>query len=205
MVLQKDKEVFEVTFDAFSAGVEPGGLLSKNDIKILICYLLNSISTPLSEEDIVSVLQEHSLANYFEAVSAVADLKALNNIYSKNNSGLFEVTESGRLIANQLVSSVPISVREKTLNTAVNLLAKKQREKENTVEINKLNNGYSVKCTVSGGTDSELLSFKLYVPDLLQAYQVKKNFQKRPDLIYRIILAGVTMDNGLIKDILKEI
>lgn len=194
-----------MAFDAFSAGVEPGGLRSKNDIKILICYLLNSISTPLSDEDIVNILQEHSITNYFETVSAIADLKNMNNIYSANNNNLYQVSESGKLIANQLVSSLPISVREKTLNTAINLLAKKQLEKENIVEINKVDNGYSIKCTILGKTNSELLSFMLYVPDLLQANKVKDNFQKRPDLIYRIILAGVTMNNDLIKDILNEI
>ncbi len=196
-----------MAFDAFSAGVEIGGLRSKNDIKILICYLLKSISTPLSEEDIVSVLQENNLANYFEVVSAFEDLKNMNNIYSYDKNELYSVTETGKLIAEQLISSVPISVREKTLNTAINLLSKRQLEKENTVEITPLENGYSVKCTVVGDVNNsnELLSFMLYVPDLLQANQVKENFQKRPDLIYRIILAGVTMDNDLIKDIFNEI
>ena len=194
-----------MAFDAFSAGVEIGGLRSKNDIKILICYLLKSISTPLSEEDIVSVLQENNLANYFEVVSAFEDLKNMNNIYSYDKNELY--SETGKLIAEQLISSVPISVREKTLNTAINLLSKRQLEKENTVEITPLENGYSVKCTVVGDVNNsnELLSFMLYVPDLLQANQVKENFQKRPDLIYRIILAGVTMDNDLIKDIFNEI
>ena len=28
-------------FDAFSAGITPGGLRSKNDIKLLICYILS--------------------------------------------------------------------------------------------------------------------------------------------------------------------
>ena len=29
--------------DAFSAGVEPGGLWHKNDIRILLCYILSSV------------------------------------------------------------------------------------------------------------------------------------------------------------------
>ena len=86
-----------MAFDAFSAGVEIGGLRSKNDIKILICYLLKSISTPLSEEDIVSVLQENNLANYFEVVSAFEDLKNMNNIYSYDKNELYSVTETGKL------------------------------------------------------------------------------------------------------------
>ena len=35
-------------FDAFTGGIEPGGLRSKDEIRILICYLLTSVSAPLS-------------------------------------------------------------------------------------------------------------------------------------------------------------
>ena len=33
--------------DAFTAGVEPGGLQSKDEIRILLCYLLTSVGVPL--------------------------------------------------------------------------------------------------------------------------------------------------------------
>ena len=36
-------------FDAFNAGIEPGGLRSKNDIRILICYMLCGAGAPLSK------------------------------------------------------------------------------------------------------------------------------------------------------------
>ena len=32
-------------FDALTGGVEPGGLRVKNDIRLLICYLLSSLQT----------------------------------------------------------------------------------------------------------------------------------------------------------------
>ena len=30
-------------YDALSAGVEPGGLTNRTDIKVLICYIIKSI------------------------------------------------------------------------------------------------------------------------------------------------------------------
>ena len=53
-------------FDAFTAGIEPGGLRTKNDIRIMVCYILNSVKAPLSKENILNILQEKGLANYFE-------------------------------------------------------------------------------------------------------------------------------------------
>lgn len=53
-------------YDTFTAGVGPGGLRTKNDIRVLLCYLLASVNVPLHREDILSILQEYDLANYFE-------------------------------------------------------------------------------------------------------------------------------------------
>ena len=48
-------------YDAFTGGVAPGGLRSKSDIRILICYMLKSVNAPLSGDDIIKVLQENPL------------------------------------------------------------------------------------------------------------------------------------------------
>ena len=61
-------------FDALTGGVEPGGLRVKNDIRLLICYLLSSINAPLSKQDIVQIMQENSLANYFEVMDSLSEM-----------------------------------------------------------------------------------------------------------------------------------
>lgn len=61
-------------FDAFNGGVEPGGLRSKDEIRILICYLLASVGDPLSREDIISIVRDNGLANYFETVDAISEM-----------------------------------------------------------------------------------------------------------------------------------
>ena len=42
-----------MNFDAFSGGIEPGGLRNKSDIGILICYMLHNINSPFPEDDII--------------------------------------------------------------------------------------------------------------------------------------------------------
>ena len=58
--------------DTFTGGVGPGGLRTKNDIRVLLCYLLASVSAPLRQDDILSILQEYNLANYFEIMDALS-------------------------------------------------------------------------------------------------------------------------------------
>lgn len=190
--------------DEFIDGVAPGGLREKNDIKLLICYILSGIDNSLSKDDIISILKDNDLANYFEASDAFSDLISKKLIYtdSKDNS-LYTVTDEGKMIAKQLDVSLPISVREKALKAALNTLARTKIRKENTVKIEKNDFGYFVNCNISGG-NIDLMALKLYVPDIMQANMVKENFHKDPELVYSSMLAILTHDKGLITDSLKR-
>lgn len=188
-------------FDAFAAGIEPGGLRNTKEIRILICYLLVSVDTPFRKEDIIDILQENGLANYFEITTALSDLIDKGSIVIKN--GLCTPGESARVIAKQLDATIPTAVRQRTLTAALQLLSRMKREEENAVEITHTNNGYQVNCHISGG-DMELMSLSLYVPDLQQANLVKLNFQQDPDIIYRAMLAAVTKDQKMMAETLTE-
>ena len=97
--------------DAFTAGVEPGGLNSTKDIKILCCYLLNYVNKPVQHEQLVEALTVSGLVNYFEVASAISELLLLGNIIQDENG--YTISRSGIEIANTLGSDLPLSVREK--------------------------------------------------------------------------------------------
>ena len=101
-------------FDAFTGGVEPGGLRTKNQIRILICYLLSSVDAPLSRQDIIGIMQDNGLANYFEVTDALAELLGNGNITAdEEHPDLLSATRQARMIAKQLDAAVPLSVRER--------------------------------------------------------------------------------------------
>lgn len=179
-------------FDAFTAGIEPGGLRTKNEIRILICYLLASVGAPLAKGDIISILQGNGLANYFEVADAIAEMaeKGLL-IRQETDRELFTASETGRMVAKQLDTALPPSVRNRAAGAAVSLLAEAKRKRENRVEFIPVENGYNVVCHISGG-DADLMTFSLYVPDLYQAQVVEENFHRSPETVYRMLLALVT-------------
>lgn len=191
-------------FDAFTAGVEPGGLRTKNEIRILICYLLSSIDEPLSKNDILNIIQDNALANYFEVTNALSELSEKGNVVvSGKNNEFYCASDTARLIAKQLDTALPPVVRDKTIAAAINLLAKTKRERENKVDIIKTEKGFNVICHISGGK-SDLMNFTLHVPDMYQANMVKRNFHKSPESVYRTILALVTGNSEMALEILKE-
>ena len=192
-------------FDALTAGVKPGGLRSKQDIKLLICYLLSSIPQGLSKTDLINVLQDNNLANYFEVASAFDELLKQGNLTeAQEEETFYTVTASGKMIAQELDVSLPISIREQVLSAALSLMAQQKRERENTVTITKIENGRQVECHISGG-EMDLMSFTLYVPDMMQAKLVKRNFQKDPQLIYSCMLAALTRNQDMVRELLGEL
>lgn len=191
-------------FDAFSAGVEPGGLRTKNEIRILICYLLASVDGPLSKNDILSIVQDNGFANYFEVTNALSELAEHGNvIFTGAGNELCAASDTARMIAKQLDTALPPSVRDKAVAAAIHLLAKAKRERENKVEISKTERGFDVSCHISGG-NMDLMSFTLHVPDMYQAQMVKAQFHKSPETVYRMLLALMTGDNDMAAEILKN-
>ena len=161
--------------NTFEAGILPGGMRSRDEIRILICYLLKSVKKPVKKDIITEALQSEALANYFEASSCFDDLYNNKNI-KKDGEG-YSLTESGTLIAEQLETEVAYSVKEKAFLCVMSLIEQEKLDRENSVKISKTANGYTVSCVISD-RDIRLYSFELYVPDYEQARLVKRNFRK---------------------------
>ena len=177
-------------FDAFTAGIEPGGLRSKTDIKILICYILSSVNEPLSKKDISQIMQDNALANYFEIGDAIASLLKYENI-REEQTDIYTICDTGRQIADNLDTTLSVSVRDKALKAAILLLARAKTERENKVVIEKIENGYNVTLHISGG-ETDMMKISLYVPDEKQAKLVKKHFHDSPENVYSVLLSVLT-------------
>lgn len=187
--------------DAFTGGVEPGGLWSQNDVRILVCYLLSSVGAPLSRAALSQIVQEKGLANYFEVGDAVAALLAQGNLREEGDD--LTVTESGREIAERLDASLPLSVRDKALEAALRLLAESRARRENRVTVTQGEDGCLVTCHISGG-ERDLMTVSLTVPDKRQAALVEGNFYRNPESVYRLLLSALTGDLGYARTLLEE-
>ena len=192
-----------MNFDAFSAGVEPGGLRSKNEIRILLCYLFSTVDAAFTKGEILTIMQENGLANYFEITDVLSELIERGTLVPSEDGKGYRAAEDARLIARQLDNVVPASARERAVSASLNLLARARREQENRVEIHPTDRGYNVECHISGG-EMDLMSFSLYVPDQHQAQLVKENFHRDPQAVYRMLLALVTRNFELADGILRS-
>ena len=59
--------------DVYLGGVKKGGLTSSTEIRILLCYLIATV-TPLNRQALENALLGEELVNYFELMSRLDDL-----------------------------------------------------------------------------------------------------------------------------------
>ena len=196
-----------MAFDTFDEGIAPGGLRSKNEIKILICYLYNSVSDKMSQSLVVEAIRADELANFFEIVVAFEELvKDGNQLKSDviDNEQTFVLSENGKVIAGQLEATLAHTVKQKSYDCALRLLSERKTARENFVDIVKTDNGFEVRCRVSGG-ELDLFSFTLYAPAFEQAEVIKKNFLSYPQTVYKTMLGLMTKDVENVGEALEEV
>ncbi len=195
----------DIEFDALDAGIIPGGLRNRSNVRLLICYVINCLNKPVDKDLIITAMQKNGVANYFEILEAFNDLLNKQNIIKSNGTqDLYTLSKSGRLIASNLSDELPVTIRERTLETVIELIMQEKNERENEAEIIKIQNGYMVDCHVKD-SENDLFSFKLYVPDAKQARLVKKNFQNNAEMIYKMMIATITNNADFAEKTLQEI
>lgn len=175
--------------DNIVAGVTPGGFQKPSDVRILICYVLNSINQPLSKHQIQIILEDTNLANYFVFADAFSQLikdKQIE-IITNNNIQSLKLTTLGKDACKMFYRTLPISVRDKVVDYANSFLSKERNKKENEVFIEHTSNGFNVHIVIhENGFD--LLNFTIFMPTQEQANVVKKKVLSNPTNFYKNII-----------------
>jgi len=172
-------------YDAYSAGVKPGGLVSRDEIKILICHILAKIGKPVPERQMKETLHFEGIANFFEVGDAIQQLYSIGHLAREDKDGeeMYRITQSGISISDTLYRSLPLSTRERSVEAIEKMLSRHKIEKETKIEITKAGAGYMISCSFMEG-ETELMTLRLQLPSLEEAYRVKEHFLENAVEIY---------------------
>ena len=168
-------------------GVVPGGLRSREENRILICYLVAKLGKPVNQDLLCDAVCAEGISNYFEIKQALSDLIESKNIYTDNDGCLF-LSIQGKSNVSALEHDLPYTVREEALNAVINAQTRQKEEQNYSVEIEPLERGYNVTVNVLD-SDEKIMSATIYVADYEQALTVKNKFNNNPVKIYSEIIS----------------
>ncbi|MCD7775525.1 MAG: DUF4364 family protein [Clostridiales bacterium] len=195
----------DFNLDAFPVDDTKNGIRSTEKIKIIICYIMSAVQTPLSRSTIQSILYDNGIANYFEISQAVDDLLAVNALEPKKSENsdeeeLYSLNENGERIARELENELSVYIKNKAVKAANLTLLYEKRQRENDISVEKLGDKrYRLNITMHSGLNSEvnndeLLKLELFVTDELRANSMKRCFINNPVKLYEKITEALTED-----------
>ncbi len=188
--------------NSFHEGVKPGGLTTSAEIRILLCYIIDSAATPVSLQQLQASLLGQDLVNYFALADSLAQLKEQGHI-SGGNKG-YSITDSGHTIAETLAHDVPKSVRDTAINAVITAQQHAAKAASNHSELIKADNGgYWVNCSINDADDS-LFKMDLFMPSELSAEAASDYFTSRGDVVYKMVLSCLTGNKELLQNALEE-
>lgn len=184
----------------------PTPLRDKNEIKIFILFLLQKIGYPLDYNTIGSIVVQDGIVRFFDFADCFFQLLDAGHIQaardeeeqlplSEEDGGeeLFEITETGRQVAEILGENLMITVREQGVRAALRHLSLKRLGANVDQRHETLGDGFMYHCSIKD-KDGTLLGVDLRVDDRRQLERITRNFDDRPEIIYRGILALLSGD-----------
>ena len=155
--------------------------------KLIVLYMLNKVSFPLSSSQIGDFILEKDYTNFLTLQQVFSDLKDNNLIASKTvrNRTLFSITEEGMNTLSYFQNRISDAIK----NDVVEYLRENEMELRNEVSIlsdyYKSTNGEYEAHLWAKDRDTELVSIKLTVPTEEIASSICAKWQDKNQQIYQ--------------------
>ena len=185
----------------------PESFHSPQQVKVFILYLLEKVGYPLDYNDLATIVIRDGYVDYFDFVTYFHELLEQNHIKKytaeelvekgieapSKNGDFYIVTETGKMIAQGLSDDLLLAaIRERSYVSAMRHLSLEKRGAIIKHDIEAVGNGsYIFHCSIK---DREGLAFNLSLraDSFMQATRMRMNFEDKPDVVYRGIIALVT-------------
>ncbi len=185
----------------------PESFHSPQQVKVFILYLLEKVGYPLDYNDLATIVIRDGYVDYFDFVTYFHELLEQNHIKKytaeelvekgieapSKNGDFYIVTETGKMIAQGLSDDLLLAaIRERSYVSAMRHLSLEKRGAVIKHDIEAVGDGsYIFHCSIK---DREGLAFNLSLraDSFMQATRMRMNFEDKPDVVYRGIIALVT-------------
>ncbi len=195
----------------------PDTFHSPQQVKVFILYLLEKIGYPIDYNDLVTIVIQDRYVDYFDFVTYFHELLDEGHIRVAEDideelapeitpvvspsakkdlppdQAKYEVTDTGRMIAKGLADDLLLAaVREKSYISAMRHLSLEKRGAVTNYNIETVGDGtYIFHCNIK---DRDGLAFDLALraDSYMQVSRMRMNFEDKPDVVLRGIVALVT-------------
>lgn len=161
-------------------------LNSVHSVKILLCYILEKLNRPVTEEQLRLISEDSGVINYFYYSDALSELTQNGSVIS--DKGSINLTEKGKLGSEYFNRYIPLVFRKKLLKAAFNFFISVQNEEMCSCNVSEIENGCKVSFVLSDG-GRELINMSFFAPDMSQGELIAEKIKSNPTGAYKKILS----------------
>lgn len=169
-------------------------LKTETDIKVFLLFLLDNIGYPLEYEVLMSIVEENTdeiSLDYTECLTRLVESGHLE-LDDLDGDSYFSISDKGHMVATELYDTLDKSFRERSLRTAIQYISLTDSGKSISSRITETDNGRYCVTMEAADRFGEVMSISLTVSSRQEAESIKKNYDEKPDGVYRGVMFSVT-------------
>ena len=170
------------------------GLNTTTDLKVFLLFLLDNIRYPIEQTTVMTIVEENTDDISLDYEQCLRELSDSGHVLFDEVDGekFYMISDKGREVATELYDSLDEGFRERSLRSAIKhiSLSKSGASIKSYIETTE-NKRYRVTMEAYDRY-GELMKTSLTVNSLAEAEQIKKNFESKPDGVYRGVLFSAT-------------
>ena len=170
------------------------GLNTVTDLKVFLLFLLDNIRYPVDRATVMTIVEENTddiSLDYDQCLGELADSGHI--LYDEvDGEKYYMISDKGRVVASELYDSLDKEFRERSLRSAIKHISLSKNETNVKALVEETQDKrYSVTLEAKD-KDGEIFSLSLTVSSRQEAEMIRKNFESKPDRVYRGILFSAT-------------
>ena len=176
-----------------TAGVAPGGLYSREQIRLLLCWLALRLPEPLTAQQAERCFMEESLANYFEFYAALESLLVEGRLEAERAEGAMRLRlpEQYHHAVEELSKELPRLAQDRALLRTEQIQEQERRERDNMISVYPLKDGGFLMTFRQGSGSDTLMSVTVYLADRAQVERVRERFLREPGRLYEAVIGAL--------------
>lgn len=170
------------------------GIKSLTDLKVYVLFILDNIGHPLTMENIIEILSQAMDDISLDFDQCISELEDTDHLCSDTVDGVkyYTITEKGRFVSSQLYDSIDEKFRENSLRLAIRYISLSAGGAKINAFIEETESRRFRVTMEASDRFGELMRTSLTVTSRAEAEQIKKNFETKPDGVYRGVLFSAT-------------
>ena len=158
------------------------------DVKVLILFVMNRVSYPVTVGEIYELCYQDDCLSYFDVCTAIPEMVKSGHL-KEEEGDRFVVTDKGRADGSLTEDSIAFTVKQRAENAVAKYNRQIRRSSFVKTQVIPRDSGdFSVIMSLDDEVGN-LMTLELVAPDQRQAVRLGKLFEKKAEMVYNLTMA----------------